>query len=383
MKAPTLKRKLCVFGDDGAKTVTIDKITFVLSPTHALVPRERLDTARLAEARRCLAEAHGARLDRVSYRRCLVWDEAMPSLSVQQYVADWLPGDRRRSVAQIVAANPLRALAREYEEQGRTPRRLRWDPDNVVLPHCVAPAEVSQAVFSFMRELSTTRVDAYCAAYEALVGRPLPRDQVRVSVPEIELTWDRTCEVAGYAPDAFWKPWRVRLNGATFHAHGPYITAAAAKGERYKLYAKSPRVLRFEVRLSRARIRRLLGHSLDPLDPIGFEADIRRLAGRMYRRVQDIQEHVVPEHVVDPSGLIRALVKRRAPHVVRVLEAFLVGGCFDKKADDESAGRVLRALRSENLVALLPHGKGQWGMQGDLEVLMRHVWFRTLSLGSS
>ncbi len=382
MKIAALKRLLQVFGADGSETVTIDRIVLVLSPMHP-VSRGSIQRDRIKAKGSHWALNHGARMGRVGGRRCFLWTE-QGGISVQQYVGDWLQGDRRVRVSQVVEANPLRALARRYTEQGRVRPYLGEEKrkDNFVPPHSVAPAEVSRDTFAFLQQLVNERVDAYCRDYELLLGRPVARDQIRVTIKEIELTWDRTCEAASFAPIAFWKPWQLRFGDSTFSARGPFLTAMAAKGERYKLYAKAPRVLRFEACLSGSRARRLLGHRLDTREPHAFEADLRHLAELLYPQILAVQEEVVPQWVVDFRPAISAVLRSHAKPVLRVLEGFLSGGCFKKGKRDESAGRLLRFLDAAGLVEKVRGAKGIWAPRRELELLLRLVEWRTLSLGA-
>lgn len=382
MKVTTLKRLLHVFGEDGSETVTIDRIVLVLSPMHP-VARGSIQRERIKSKASHWALHHDARMERVDGRRCFLWTE-QGGIGVQQFVGDWLAGDRRVRVSQVVEANPLRALARRYTEQGRVRPYVGEEKrnDNFVPPHSVAPVQVSRDTFAFIQQLVNERVDAYCRDYEVLLGRPVARDQIRVTIKEIELTWDRTCEAASFAPIAFWKPWQLRFGDSTFNARGPFLTAMVAKGERYKLYAKAHRVLRFEACLSRSHARRLLGHRLDPREPCAFEADLRRLAELLYPQILDVQEEVVPQWIVDFRPALNAVLRSRAKPVLRVLEGFLSSGRFKKGARDESAGRLLRFLKAAGLAEQVRGGKGLWAPRKELELLLRLVEWRTLSLGA-
>jgi hypothetical protein len=221
----------------------------------------------------------------------------------------------------------------------------------------------------------------YAKVFEEVFG--VPPGETAITITQIELTWDRRCQVAQAAPTLWWPSWRDAFLGAgigpvgaeegaptawvrgttehreVFAARGPGVLHALdVKGDGAKLYAKHYKLLRYEAELTWKRMTDVRGRPLrlDSLESL--RADLEELAAPRYGRILAAQELLTAKNVLNASALLRVfMVAGQSAKMSPILDAFWSGATFHNR--DERHSKELRRLADAEAAVYL--GGGQWG----------------------
>lgn len=203
------------------------------------------------------------------------------------------------------------------------------------------------------------------------------------TITQVELTWDRRCEVAQAAPTLWWPSWRDTFVGAgigpvgseddaptawargttehreVYAARGPAVLHALdVKGDRAKLYAKHFKLLRYEAQLTRERMYEVLGRPVRLDSPESLRADLEVLAAPRYARLLAAQGSLTATRVLNLPALLRVLAEAGRPRkVFPILEALWAGATFHNR-DERHSKELGRLVASGAAVRV---GKGQYG----------------------
>jgi hypothetical protein len=240
---------------------------------------------------------------------------------------------------------------RDAFSRDRSP--ARWSRENYVDPTWLrCPLDLhAESLVDLWEALGTAR-DLYRQSVWSFFGINLDPSKVIVRISQIELTWDRPCSVASHAPTSLWKSWldvfrAPGIGGSGEEAAPPKLITATkvatpeigpgtrvlrgsmAKGDNAKLYAKTSHILRFEVELTKARMRRVLGRSLDHASLAALSRDLETLAAPRFDRLLATQEGVLTRRVQNFGSLFDLFAKSGKPHKVGpILAAFLARKSF-------------------------------------------------------
>lgn len=366
MKRSDWLGRVKVFPPSGSKTVIVDNLKFaVWSRSHGRAARLALlvrATAPGLAGALSVPESARPRLERVHNDRVFCWDEGDDTL--RQFLG--VGGTSSGSVALTLDTNPLRAVRRLLIEEGPLVDRLAANvPDNVVDPGLVPPEVVHRRIVDLVPRVTENYRARYPDILWRLFGvRPVLED-VCASVNVLELAWDRSCRFAPFATRVFWDSWRTEIAEANLMtgrglSGGEVLKGKSHKGCSYKLYAKTPHVLRFEVQLSGKRIRALLGRGIDLLNRRQFGRDLGELAELLYPKILGVQDaldaRAVPS-IVDAAAA--SLPVRQAADLEHLLGSLLADGTVRRVPGNKAQYSMLVRLRERGLVRVGP-GKGVW-----------------------
>jgi hypothetical protein len=291
-----------------------------------------------------------------------------------------------------VVVNVLRRVRDRLVAVGkyRCSRRPNLMGDNFIDPATVdADVDIrAESVADVLRVVADVRL-LYVETLERLFGLLADPKAVAVSVNEIELAWDVSCASAVWAPKLWWRSWADSfLNAHT--GRGPNLAGLTsvhqsfglstedlsslsgclvlhgqrAKNERFKLYPKHERVLRYEATFDGERASARLGAPIRLGDHRNLDHDLTKLARLAYEPLMSVRQDLLDPREFSPSAVWVALAKagRRPDKTCSIFDAFVAGNVFHNP--DERFSRELTRLRRMGLVRLV--GKGLWAPSGAL-----------------
>ena len=137
-----------------------------------------------------------------------------------------------------------------------------------------------------------------------------------------------------------------------------------AKGERFKLYPKHERVLRYEATFNGARARTLLGAPIRFDKREHLDEDLSRLARIAYKPLMSVRQDLLDPHDLSPVDVWVAFAKAgRKPDKTRtIFDAFVAGNLFHNP--EERYSSELRQLKRMKMVRIV--GRGLWAPTGSL-----------------
>lgn len=291
-----------------------------------------------------------------------------------------------------VVVNVLRRVRERLLAGGkyRCNRRPNLMGDNFIDP-AMLDADIDvrgESLDEILRIVDDVRL-LYVETLERLFGLLADPKAVAVSVNEIELAWDVSCVNALWAPKLWWRSWADSFLDAhtgggpslaeftTVHqsfglsagdlrslSGSLVLHGQRAKKERFKLYPKHERVLRYEATFAGERAAARLGAPIRLGDRRSLEHDLTKLARLAYEPLMSVRQDLLDPHEFSPSTVWVALAKagRRPDKTCSIFDAFVAGNAFHNP--EERFSRELTRLRRMGLVRLV--GKGLWAPTGAL-----------------
>lgn len=358
MKRDALLSKIAVFDEDGCHDVVVDDLKVTLSPVdlgarkHVPVLRYRdiTDTRHLG-----LAHSASVQIERRPDGLVLQWEH--DEVLVQQRVGPARRGDHS-GASQTLDLNPLRLVRHAMGLAGARFPQPPTGADNFIDPRVRSGREVRAFEIELLFAILGQRVAEYRAAIlPTLFGVAAGATDVRVSLNEVEICWDRSCPcLAEVAHHAYWPAWRRRPD-TTLSASG-CLKRQGLDGENVKLYPKTRDALRYEVQLSGNRVAAVLGRRVRFENKAAFADALLSLADHYYPAIREVQAELLDPglgSLSDILGLWLPFAPSRAAN--EVVHDLLATG--RTKCRSQAHYRVLRALRARGGVER-SKAKGVW-----------------------
>ncbi len=364
MRASFIREQMAVFEPEGVNTFSLDAVQLTVFP-RSLPPGTKPPLGPLAH----MIEALPA-LGTLKKLDCLRVE--MEHVGLKQLLALGTYGGTDRCISSIVKASVSRRLrarltAAEYSEVSTGPGAR---DDNYVDPAYLAPGiDLHAEALCELLALASDARKHYIAAVAAVFGFKLDPIHVGVTVAQVELTWDRVCQLAAAVPTMMWPAWRDAFYGAnrsvreveatehreTYAAAGVRVLRAdGVKGDGAKLYAKHNHLLRFEAELTGPRASEVLGHAVQLGSIEQLRSDLEPLAIEPYQRLLRAQANLTASMPV-VGDVVNAFFECGVPRKVKpILDRLLAGGHFHHEREEHYD--ELRRMKARGLVYHLARG---------------------------
>ncbi|NVJ15179.1 hypothetical protein [Myxococcus sp. AM010] len=332
-----LRSLVSVFPEGGTNTFTLDRVELNLYPTRGQLKGRRPPYSPERSVLSVISSkplTHPDNCWRVSVER--------GGLSCFLALGAFRGGDGSR-VSCAVTGNVLRRLRVRLRAEDLISSRSPAPGARGKEPNFIPPGDVLPGVDLHrlsVEELLLIIGEArghYADLLHEVFGLRLDPKHVGVSIAMVELNWDRYSDLAQAAPTLFWPAWRDAFYGASVGRTEAterremdaspgtgVLSALGVHGGRPKLYAKDHRHLRYEVQLTGARAKELLGHAIRLGSAPALTEDLERLAGPFYEKLMQAQGNLTCRTMLKLSELLGGFGKAGLP----VLKAFESGSKF-------------------------------------------------------
>jgi hypothetical protein len=271
-------------------------------------------------------------------------------------------------ITAVVHINPLRAAARRLRSAGVLGRvDARGDSDNLIDPFKVPAERAHREVMEALPAL----VDDALVSYREILRSLFHVEPARVNawVKEVELTWDAASPMG--SPIELFKPgWchaipnptrhypnRIPVDANDHRALGEW-KGRGVGGMHFKLYPRTPRVLRYEVQLTTDAIKEWSGRALD-CSSDAAPARLAALARRAFEYILRVQEAQPAPSTVDLGDvLVITQSPRKAARLRTLVNRLALDGRVVRTKGDDFHQTDLELLRAQGLAQ--HQGDGVW-----------------------
>ncbi len=368
MNIDDLIKRFCVFDGELGPNFLIDHLTLSLRPRDfgGVRPREVVGGALKTTRDLGLSYDVELRRERLRGHPAVVWTPPGGTGAWELYLGARTKRGGHRITA-TVHVNPIREAARRLRRAGVLGRVSEASSDNLIDPWKV-PAE--RAHREVMEALSAL-VDEALVSYRQILRSLFHVEPERVNawVKEVELTWDAASPMG--APIELFKPgWchaipnptriyptRIRVDGDD-HALGGAWKGRGVGGMHFKLYPRTPRVLRYEVQLTTGAIKEWSGKALDCSSDTA-PARLAALARQAFEYILRVQEAQPAPSTVDLGDvLVITQSARKSDRLSALVNRLALDGRVVRTKDDGFAQTDLELLRDRGLAE--HQGDGVW-----------------------